>query len=246
MEICAFIPARFSSSRLPGKPLEDINGKPMIQWVYERASEAKNLKQVVIATDDERIAEAVEKFGGRYVMTARDHQSGTDRIAEAAKDIEADIIVNLQGDEPLIEHQVIDEAVQPLIDDPEIVMSTVKTRITLKEELTDPNTVKVVTDNNDFALYFSRSQIPYSFDTGKEDAQTSFKHIGLYVYRRDFLFEYAAMEISSLEKSERLEQLRALQNGYKIKVVETNYNAIAVDTPEDLEKVRSIFKSGIV
>ena len=218
----------------------------MIQWVYERASEAKNLKQVVIATDDERIAEAVEKFGGRYVMTARDHQSGTDRIAEAAKDIEADIIVNLQGDEPLIEHQVIDEAVQPLIDDPEIVMSTVKTRITLKEELTDPNTVKVVTDNNDFALYFSRSQIPYSFDTGKEDPQLPFKHIGLYVYRRDFLFEYAAMEMSTLEKNERLEQLRALQNGIKIKVVETNYNAIAVDTPEDLEKVRSIFKSGIV
>lgn len=246
MNIYAFIPARFNSSRLPGKPLEDINGKPMIQWVYERSGEAKHVKEAIIATDDERIVKAAEGFGGKCVMTSHEHRSGTDRIAEASKDIDADIIVNIQGDEPLIDPAVIDEAIQPLLDDDSIVMSTVKTRITQKEELSDPNTVKVVTDDNDFALYFSRSQIPYSFDTGKEDAQVAYKHIGLYVYRKDFLVKYAAMELSNLEKTERLEQLRVLQNGYKIKVIETNYNAIAVDTPEDLEKVRSIFKSGIL
>lgn len=218
----------------------------MIQWVFERAGEAKNLQEVVVATDDDRIAKVVEGFGGTCVMTSSEHDSGTDRIAEAAKDIDADIIVNLQGDEPLIDPNIIDEAIKPLLDDPSIVMSTVKTRITQKEELTDPNTVKVVTDDDGFALYFSRSQIPYSFDTGKEDAETAYKHIGLYVYRKDFLLKFASMKLSSLEKTERLEQLRVLQNGYKIKVVETNYNAIAVDTPEDLEKVRSIFKSGIL
>ena len=240
MKAVAFIPARFGSTRLDGKPLADICGKPMIQWVYERASSAGLLDAVTVATDDERVIRAVSLFGGKAVMTSTHHRSGTDRIAQAARATDADIIVNIQGDEPLIEPGMIDDAVRPLMDDATIVMCTLKTRIKDEHEYRDPNAVKVVTDKDGFAIYFSRSPIPYP-RAGFEDIKDRvFKHIGLYVYRKDFLLAYPALKPTPLEEAEALEQLRAIENGFKIKVVETEYSPQSVDTPEDLERVRGI------
>ena len=235
-----FIPARFASKRLPGKSLADIGGRPMIQWVYELASKAALVSSVTVATDDERIKDAVEAFGGRAVMTG-EHASGTERIAEAVRitDSKADIIVNVQGDEPLIEPEMIDAAIRPLIDDKAIECATLKTLITEIEELKNPHAVKVVTDLDGYALYFSRSQVPYRGLTGSQ-AGASYKHIGLYVYRRDFLELFSALKPTPLELSEELEQLRALENGYRIKVVETPFNPISIDTEEDLLRVRRI------
>jgi len=244
MEVAAFIPARFASTRLNGKALAQIGGKPMVQWVYERASRSGLVSEVTVATDDERILKAVEGFGGRAVMTSPAHASGTDRVAEAARGSKADIIVNLQGDEPLIEPEAIDQAVRPLIEDPGLLMCTLKTPITDEEEYRDPNVVKVVTDSEGFALYFSRSPIPYSKRPFSKAGSFSrpFKHIGLYVFRRDFLFRFSELPPTPLGETEGLEQLRALENGFKIKVVETAYNPVSVDTPEDLERVRAIFE----
>lgn len=241
MNVAAFIPARYGSTRLNGKPLADINGKPMVQWVYESAKKARLVSDVAVATDDERIFRAVEAFGGRAVMTSRDHRSGTDRLAEAAALTEAGIIVNVQGDEPLIEPHLIDEAVSPMLKDPDLVLCTLKTRITEEEEYHNPNCVKVVTDGEGFALYFSRSPIPFSRSAFKTGARP-YKHIGLYVYRKDFLLRFPSLKPTPLEEAESLEQLRALENGYRIKVVETSYNPVSVDTPEDLERVRSIVR----
>lgn len=257
MKIIAIIPARYASTRFPGKPLASINGKPLIQHVWERVSKSKSLKRIIVATDDERIFKKVKEFGGEGWMTLSNHATGTDRISEVAKNIDADIIVNVQGDEPLIEPDVIDEAVKPLMNISEILMATLKTRITNNEEFKDPNVVKVVTDINGFALYFSRFPIPYVRDSsqwsvvsGQEKnkfapcplplAPIFYKHIGIYVYKKDFLLKFAQMKPTLLEEAEKLEQLRALENGYKIKVVETDYNSIGVDTPEDLEKVKKI------
>lgn len=217
----------------------------MIRLVYERASKATLVDEVIVATDDERIAAAVREFGGRVEMTATSHETGTDRLAEVASRIDSDIIVNVQGDEPLIEPAMIDEAIRPLADDPTIAMSTLKSRIKTLHDFLSPNVVKVVTDWEGFALYFSRSPLPNfrdkwndlkdeKFESGK---LLCYKHVGLYVYRREFLLQYAQMSPTYLELAEKLEQLRVLENGYRIKVVETEHESIGVDTPADLERV---------
>jgi 3-deoxy-manno-octulosonate cytidylyltransferase (CMP-KDO synthetase) len=245
MKITAVIPARYSSTRFPGKALADINGRPMVQHVYERTMRAKLVAEVIVATDDDRIANAVKSFGGRVEMTSRDHETGTDRLAEVAARLNSEIIVNVQGDEPLIEPAMIDEAIAPLLNDPEIVMGTLKSRIRNLHDFLSPNVVKVVADGAGFALYFSRSPLPNFRDKWndlKDEAFASgkllcFKHVGLYVYRRDFLLGYARMAPTVLELAEKLEQLRVLENGYRIRVVETAHESIGVDTPADLEKV---------
>ncbi|MBE9527837.1 MAG: 3-deoxy-manno-octulosonate cytidylyltransferase [Proteobacteria bacterium] len=245
MKVVAFIPARYGSSRLEGKPLADICGKTMVERVYERATAARLVDGVTVATDDKRIFEAVTAFGGSVVMTSTAHTSGTDRVGEAARSIEADIVVNIQGDEPLIEPDMIDAAIEPLIADSSIELATLKTRITEECEYVNPNAVKVVTDREGFALYFSRSPIPYS-GSGLEGVghETGvYKHIGLYVYRKEFLLRFTEMAPTGYERAERLEQLRALENGVRIKVVETEHNPLAVDTAEDLERVRAVIEA---
>ncbi|HPL69130.1 MAG TPA: 3-deoxy-manno-octulosonate cytidylyltransferase [Brevefilum sp.] len=242
MKITAVIPARFGSSRLEGKPLKDIWGKPMIQHVYERVLQAKNVERAIVATDDERIVEAVEKFGGIARMTSIDHQSGTDRVAEVMSNEKASIVINVQGDEPLIDPRLIDEASQPLIDDDSLVAATLCKPILQEEKLSNPNVVKVIRDYQDFGIYFSRSVIPYP--RNKETFQ-AYEHIGIYVYRHDFLMKFVQMPQSKLEVIESLEQLRIIENGFRIKVVETQYpyTGVSVDTQEDLEEVRKIIAS---
>ena len=247
MDVIVIIPARYASTRLEGKPLLDIAGKPMILWVYERAGAARFVKDVIVATDDKRIFDAVKGFKGKVVMTSVSHKSGTDRLAEAAANLKCDMVVNVQGDEPLIEPKMIEDALRPMMADANLQMATLKTKITDEEELSSPNMVKVVTDKNDFALYFSRYPIPFmrggSPNSELQTQHFHYKHIGLYAYRKDFLLKFAKMKPTPLEEAEKLEQLRILENGYKIKVVETKYNSIGVDTQEDLEKVRRIVGS---
>jgi len=240
VKILCVIPARYASTRLPGKPLADINGKPMIQRVYERACLAKSPKQVLVATDDKRVFDAIKQCGGQVMMTAKDHANGTDRLAEVAKKYtDMDIIINVQGDEPLIEPQIIDALAAAFIEDPELNMATIMTPIE-EAEKENPNNVKVVTDRNGYALYFSRSLMPYPrVNTGVQ----VYKHIGIYAYKREFLLQYAAMESTPLENTESLEQLRALENGYKIKVLKSNFKFVGVDTQEDLLKVNEIYKA---
>lgn len=246
MKITAVIPARYASTRFDGKALADIQGRPMVQHVYEQASRAALVSEVIVATDDDRIAAAVRSFGGRVEMTSRDHATGTDRLAEVAAGLGSDIIVNVQGDEPLIEPAMIDEAIAPLLADSSIVMGTLKSRIRNLHDFLSPNVVKVVTDLEGFALYFSRSPMPNFRDKWndlKDEAFVSgkllcFKHVGLYVYRREFLLKFSQLPATFLEKSEMLEQLRAVEHGYRIKVVETSHESIGVDTPADLERVR--------
>ena len=237
--IVGVIPARYGSSRFEGKVLADIAGKPMIQWVYERARQSKTLDELFVAVDDPRVQSVVEGFGGKAIRTEAHHKSGTDRIAEVVEKMMADIIVNIQGDQPLIDPNMIDEAVQPMIDNPEIKMSTLKREIE-EDEFDDPGVVKVVVDENDFALYFSRSLIPYP---RYDENMRAYEHVGLYVYRKDFLLEISKMPQGYLEKIESLEQLRVLEKGHKILVVETKMDkaaGISVDTPEDLERVERI------
>ena len=242
-KILGVIPARFASSRFPGKVLAQISSKSMLQHVYERASLARYLTATIIATDDERVYAAARSFGARVVMTRADHVSGTDRVAEAASAENAELVVNIQGDEPLIDPAAIDAAILPLAHDPGIVMGTLKKAIEDPREITDANVVKVVTDRNGDAIYFSRCPIPYERDQARSG--THFKHIGLYVYRRDFLLGYSALPVGPLEQAERLEQLRALENGYRIRVVETEYESLGVDTPEDLERVCKLFEASM-
>jgi 3-deoxy-manno-octulosonate cytidylyltransferase (CMP-KDO synthetase) len=240
-KVVGVIPARFGSSRFYGKILADICGKPMIQRVYEQSNKSKLLDQLIVAVDDERVLKCVEGFGGRAVMTRPDHKSGTDRLAEAIEKIDADIVVNIQGDQPLFDSVMIDEAVRPMLEDPMLQMSTLKTKIGA-EDYYDPAVVKVVVDENDYALYFSRSLIPFSRDKAEVDV---YEHVGLYVYRKDFLLEISKLPQTILEKTEMLEQLRVLEKGYKIKVVETkcdSISGISVDTPEDLAKVERLIK----
>ena len=239
MKFLCVIPARFASTRLPGKPLADIAGKPMIQRVYERALQAKRPDQVLVATDDDRVMAAIEGCGGKAMMTRADHPTGTDRLAEvAAAYPDIDVIINVQGDEPLIEPDVIDDLAAAFDEDPELKMATVMTPIG-EEEKNNPNNVKVVTDKKGYALYFSRSLLPYPrVETGIE----TFKHIGIYAYKRDFVMEYAKMEPTMLEKTESLEQLRVLENGYRIRVIRTESKFVGVDTAEDLEKVNEIYR----
>ncbi len=243
----AVIPARYASERLPGKPLADIGGKPMIQHVYERAARARLLDAVCVATDDERITAAVRAFGGTAIMTPTDLRSGSDRVAWAARSLQdAAIVVNVQGDEPLIDPGMIDEAVEPLRRDPSLVAGTLVRRIDAAEELRNPGIPKVVLNREGFCLYFSRSPIPYVRDLPADDWQTSatfYKHIGLYVYRRSFLLTYASLAQTPLERAEKLEQLRILEHGYRIKAVVTSHDSIPVDTQADLERVRTMLAS---
>lgn len=239
MKVLCIIPARYASTRLPGKPLRDIAGKPMIVRVYERATGAQRVHEVVVATDDERIRAAVEEHGGNAVMTRADHATGTDRLAEvAAQRPDCDLIINVQGDEPLIDPAVIDALVAPFEHDAALMMATAKTEITDAAEMENPNNVKVVADHTGNALYFSRARIPYARNAGAK----VYKHIGIYAYRRDFLLAYAKMAQTELECSESLEQLRALENGYRIRVVETDAVFIGVDTEEDLAAVNAEYQ----
>jgi 3-deoxy-manno-octulosonate cytidylyltransferase (CMP-KDO synthetase) len=243
-KILGVIPARFASTRFPGKVLAQIAGKTMLQHVYERASLATYLTSVIIATDDDRVYNVARSFGARVRMTRSDHLNGTDRAAEVASAEDADIVVNIQGDEPLISPAAIDAAVLPLVHDPELVMGTLKKRIEDRREITDPNVVKVVTNRSGNAIYFSRCPIP--FDRDKFANTPYFKHIGLYVYRRNFLLAYPALPVGPLESAERLEQLRALENAFSIRVVETEYESLGVDTPEDLVRVSRLFDASIL
>ena len=244
MRIIGIIPARYASTRLEGKPLKDIGGKPMIQRVYEAAQQAQWLDQVYVATDDARIVAAVEQFGGNVRLTSADHKTGTDRIAEVAAELDVEIVVNLQGDEPLVNPAMIDEVIQPLVDDSHLPMSTLCVPILEEEALHDPNVVKVVFTQKGDALYFSRSLIPYP---RKRDNFQAYEHLGLYAYRKDFLLTYIALPQSRLEINESLEQLRVLEAGYQLKVVVSAhpYDGISVDTQEDLEKVRQIVQARI-
>ena len=238
MKALCIIPARYASTRLPCKPLKDICGKPMICRVYERAKLARSVDEVIVATDDERILRAVEFNHGRAMMTRADHKTGTDRLAEVAeKFTDVDIIVNVQGDEPLIESSLIDELIAQF-DDENLQMATVAVDLDDEDEMKNPNNVKVVIDKKNNALYFSRSLIPYPRNVGKSKV---FKHIGIYAYRRNFLLEYSKMPSTPLEESESLEQLRALENGYKIRVIKSDCKFIGVDTEEDLKRVNEIW-----
>src|SRR5690349_14838511 len=250
-KILGVIPARYASSRFPGKvlvPIPDRSGKSrtMLQHVFEKVSSARYLTSIIIATDDDRVYQEAKKFGAPVRMTRADHASGTDRVAEIASAEAADLIVNIQGDEPLIDPAAIDAAVLPLLDDPSIPMGTLKKQIEDPREIEDPNVVKVVTNRAGDALYFSRSPIPHVRLLGGARRTSYFKHIGLYVYRRDFLLGYSDLPIGPLEQAERLEQLRALENGYSIRVMETEYESLGVDTPEDLARVSKLFQASMI
>ena len=243
MSVVAVIPARYGSTRLPGKPLAAIGGKPMIQHVYESVARARDLDRVLVATDDRRIEAAVKNFGGEVMMTSRRHRSGTDRLAEVARKIKADWLVNVQGDLPFLRAQTIARALRPMRRDRAIPMGTACTPIYDFDEWRNPNVVKVVSDCAGFALYFSRAPIPYPrADAGMRPSRNGaqakrlwgYRHLGLYVFRRDFLLRFARLRPSALEKSESLEQLRALQNGYRIYVAEVDEPSIEVDTAADL------------
>jgi 3-deoxy-manno-octulosonate cytidylyltransferase (CMP-KDO synthetase) len=245
MKIIGIIPARFSSSRLAGKPLVDLCGKSMIERTYTGSQASKLLESVIVATDDERIYQEVKRFNGDVEMTSLDHQSGTDRIAEVAQKrgfADDDVIVNIQGDQPLIAASTIDSLIRPLTQDKSLVMSTMSYRITDPEEIDNPSIVKLITDLSGMALYFSRYAIPYVRDNqGIELLKVPYyKHLGLYAYRKKFLMEFSGLRKSYLEQNEKLEQLRVLENGYGIKVVESEIDSLEVDTPEDVEKVRQI------
>ena len=248
LAVVAIIPARFGSTRLPGKPLSDIHGRPMVQHVYERASRAARVDRVIVATDDRRIADVVKSFGGEAAMTSMDHASGTDRIAEAARGLrDAAIVVNVQGDEPLLDPAAIDVVVGAF-SDPSVAMATVALPLRDTADMLSPNVVKVVTDASFDALYFSRSPIPVVRDAGPEGPAAAAvaqglarRHVGLYGYRRDALMRFAAWPKAPLEVAEGLEQLRALHNGMKIRVAEmAGEGTVAVDTPADLEQVRAL------
>lgn len=243
VDVVAIIPARYESNRFRGKPLAKIAGKPMIQHVVERASNVDLLSRVVVATDDMRIAECVESFGGEYVLTRNDHVSGSDRLAEAAELVgisEHDVVVNIQGDQPLFPAEVVEQVARPLLDDPALPMSTLIYKIIREEEISDPNHVKTVFDRDNYALYFSRSPIPFQRNPEDTVSPTYYKHLGFYAYRKGFLLTFVALPEGEWERFEKLEQLRALEYGYKIKVMLTQHDSIEVDTPEDLKRVEAM------
>ncbi len=252
LSIIGIIPARYHSTRFKGKPLANIAGKPMIEWTYRQSKKARILERVIVATDDERIFRTVKNFGGEAWLTSGKHKSGTDRIAEVARKMNLSkdaIVVNIQGDEPLLKPAMITQLVKPLLKDKTLNMTTMSYRIRKKEEIDNANIVKVVTDRKGYALYFSRSVIPYTDSSSKTKKRDFFKHLGLYAYRKNFLLKFTRMPPTEIEKRERLEQMRALENGYRIKVIESKFDPVEVDTPEDISKVLQELKkysSGIV
>ncbi|HIE28915.1 TPA: 3-deoxy-manno-octulosonate cytidylyltransferase [Candidatus Poribacteria bacterium] len=251
MKVIGIIPARYKSSRFEGKALANILGKPMVQRVYERAVQAETLDDVIVATDDERIFDCVKKFNGKVVMTSVDCPTGTDRVAEVAADEhrifslqDSDIIANVQGDEPLLEPAMLDSMIRPFFADPSLQVSTLAQLISSEQDYRNPNVVKVVTDKNGFAMYFSRAPIPGTKARKWHEGIKSYRHIGLYAYKRDCLLKFIKMSPARFEQIEGLEQLRFLENGIPIKVVETQYSTIGVDTPLDLQRVIEVLKKG--
>ncbi len=238
MKVLCVIPARYASTRLPGKPLALIAGKPMIQRVYQQAAKARLPQAVLVATDSPLVVEAVQAFGGQVMLTREDHPTGTDRLAEVAQAYpEVDVIINVQGDEPMIDPQIIDRLAQAFLDEPGLLMATMKVPMR-EEDYQDPACVKVVCDQQGYALYFSRSLVPYP--RNKPADYVVYKHVGIYAYQRDFLLRYASLAPTPLERAESLEQLRALENGYRIKVLAGDFQGIGVDTPEDLARVNAL------
>ena len=245
LRVLAVIPARYASTRFPGKPLAVIAGKPMIQRVYGQVQLCRDVDAVVVATDDERILHAVETFGGKAVMTSASHSSGTERIAEVAQLMKAEIYVNVQGDEPLIAPQAISAAVQCLLRDDSVQVATLCVPISQPDALSNPNVVKVVCDSRGDALYFSRFSIPFTRGTAETDfpsAPVCSKHIGLYAFRRAVLLEFPKLPRGPLEQSEQLEQLRLLENGIRIRVIESAYDSVSVDAPEDVARVEQLLR----
>lgn len=239
MKVLAVIPARYGSERLRGKPLLKLCGKPMIQHVYERTIKAKNIDEVIVATDDKRILDTVLNFNGKAIMTSTEHKTGTDRIAEVALKSDADIIINVQGDEPLIDPKLLESVVKPLLENKNIIMSTCIRKIDDPLDIENPNIVKVIKDKLGFAIYFSRSPIPFN---RSKDAEF-FRHIGIYVFKKDFLIKFSKMEQTKAEKAEKLEQLRVIENGYKIKVIETKYKSLDINVAEDVAAVEQVLKN---
>lgn len=241
-KIVAVIPARFGSTRLPGKPLVSLAGKPMIQWVYERAKLARRVNQVIVATDDERIVKAVQSFGGEARMTRVDHRTGTERVAEVAAHVEGDVFVNVQGDEPLLDSAAVDTAVNSLLEEPQAPITTVATPVKTPADIMDSNVVKTVLDFDGNALYFSRAPIPWVRDTANKVHARHLKHLGLYVFQRDALLEYPTLPQGELERIEQLEQLRWMENGWKIRVAEVEHDAVSVDVQEDVARVENLLR----
>ncbi|HKV25427.1 MAG TPA: 3-deoxy-manno-octulosonate cytidylyltransferase [Candidatus Acidoferrum sp.] len=236
------IPARYASTRLPGKPLVSLSGKPMIQRVYERAKLATRAQRVIVATEDERIVKAVESFGGEARMTRPDHRTGTERVAEVAAHEKGDVFVNVQGDEPLLDPASVDTAVSSLLEEPAASIATVATPIRTPADIMDPNVVKAVLDFDGNAIYFSRAPIPWVRDSAGKIQVRHLKHLGLYVFQRDALLEYPTLPQGELERIEQLEQLRWLENGWKIRVAEVEHDAVSVDVPEDVARVEKLLR----
>lgn len=240
MDAIGIIPARYGATRFEGKVLADLMGKSVLQHVWENAKRASTLDDLIVATDEEKVKEEVERFGGKVVLTAKEHKTGTDRLREVVNPIDTKVVVNIQADEPLLHPSMIDDIVRPLLEDKDISMTTLKKKITDPEDLRNPNVVKVVTDKNGYALYFSRSPIPFP---RFHDGVVFYKHIGLYGFTKEFLFTFTTLPVSALENIEGLEQLRVLENGYKIKVAETQFDTIGIDTPEDLARAKEVLIS---
>jgi 3-deoxy-manno-octulosonate cytidylyltransferase (CMP-KDO synthetase) len=242
-KVVVVIPARYGATRLPGKPLVLLAGKPMIQRVYERAKLAESAQRVIVATDDERVLQAVQGFGGEARMTRTDHRTGTERVAEVAAHVEGDVFVNAQGDEPLLDPVAIDTAVHALLEDPPASIATVATAVKTPADIMDPNVVKTVLDFDGNALYFSRAPIPWVRDTANKVHVKYWKHLGLYVFQRDALLEYPTLPQGQLERIEQLEQLRWMENGWKIRVAEVAHDAVSVDVPEDIARVEKLLQT---
>lgn len=241
-QVIVVIPSRYGSTRLPGKPLVSLAGKPMVQHVYERAKKAQTVQRVIVATDDQRIVDAVKSFGGEVRLTRADHRTGTERIAEVAVHEKGDIYVNVQGDEPLIDPVAIDTAVASLLEEPAAQIATVATPIRHASDIMDPNIVKTVLDFDSNGMYFSRAPIPWVRDTQQKIHVKYWKHLGLYVFQREALLEYPTLPQGELEKIEQLEQLRWLENGWRIRVAEVEHDAVSVDVPEDVTRVEKLMK----
>lgn len=240
MKIIGVIPARYKSSRFPGKPLVDICGKPMIYWVYRQAMKVKEFNEVYIATDDERIRAACDQYGMKVIMTSDKHNTGSDRVAEVAEKTDGDLYVNVQGDEPVINPEMIREVISIFQEDETVYFGSLKKEITDSDEIQATSTVKVVTDDKEDAMYFSRSVIPSNLKDGK--LARVFRHVGIYAYKKEFLLKFAAMEQTELELGEGIEPLRAMQKGYKMRLKETTYSSIGVDLPEHVALVEKIIR----